>query len=42
MLHALAIPFVGFEDERATDVKPDFAVVAPHAPDGDEAVAPAG
>src|SRR5206468_2965573 len=27
MLHGLAIPFVGFEHERATDVKPDFAVV---------------
>lgn len=31
MLHGLAVPFVGFEDSRATDVKPDFAVVAPKA-----------
>lgn len=29
MIHGLAVPFVGFENERATDVKPDFAVVAP-------------
>ena len=29
MIYGLAIPFVGFENERATDVKPDFAVVAP-------------
>lgn len=29
MMYGLAVPFVGFEDERATDVKPDFAVVAP-------------
>lgn len=29
MIYGLAVPFVGFEDERATDVKPDFAVVAP-------------
>ena len=29
MIHALAVPFVGFEDSSATDVKPDFAVVAP-------------
>jgi len=29
MLYGLAVPFAGFEDERATDVKPDFAVVAP-------------
>lgn len=29
LLYALAIPFVGYEDSRATDVKPDFAVVAP-------------
>ncbi len=28
MLYGLAVPFVGFEDERATEVKPDFAVVA--------------
>lgn len=39
MLHGLAVPFVGFEDERATDVKPDFAVVAPQVPDGSEAAA---
>ena len=29
LIYGLAIPFVGFENERATDVKPDFAVVAP-------------
>lgn len=29
MLYGLVVPFVGFEDTRATDVKPDFAVVAP-------------
>ena len=29
VIHGLAVPFVGFEDDRATDVKPDFAVVAP-------------
>lgn len=29
MIYGLAVPFVGFEDERATDVKPDFAVVTP-------------
>ncbi len=29
LIHQLAVPFVGFEDVRATDVKPDFAVVAP-------------
>jgi hypothetical protein len=31
LLHGLAVPFVGYEDVRATDVKPDFAVVAPTA-----------
>lgn len=29
LIHQLAVPFVGFEDTAATDVKPDFAVVAP-------------
>ncbi len=29
LVHGLAVPFVGFEETRATDVKPDFAVVAP-------------
>ena len=29
LVYQLAVPFVGFEDSRATDVKPDFAVVAP-------------
>jgi hypothetical protein len=33
MIYGLAVPFVGFEDERATDVKPDFAVVAPKKAD---------
>lgn len=31
LVFQLAVPFVGFEDVRATDVKPDFAVVAPSA-----------
>jgi hypothetical protein len=31
MIHGLAVPFAGFEDERATDVRPDFAVAAPKA-----------
>jgi hypothetical protein len=29
LIHQPAVPFVGFEDTGATDVKPDFAVVAP-------------
>lgn len=29
LLYGLAVPFVGFEDRRATEVKPDFAVIAP-------------
>lgn len=29
LVFQLAMPFIGFEDTRATDVKPDFAVVAP-------------
>jgi hypothetical protein len=29
LIHGLAVPFVGFEETKATDVKPDFAVVAP-------------
>lgn len=28
MIHGLAVPFAGFEDVRATDVKPDFALVS--------------
>lgn len=28
LIYDMAVPFVGFEDSRATDVKPDFAVVA--------------
>ncbi len=28
MIHGLSVPFVGFEGTSATDVKPDFAVVA--------------
>ena len=31
MIYGLAIPFVGFEGDHATSVKPDFAVVAPRA-----------
>lgn len=34
MIHALAVPFVGFEGSSATDVKPDFAVVAPKVASG--------
>ncbi len=29
IVHNLSVPFVGFEHQRASDVKPDFAVVAP-------------
>jgi len=29
LIHGLAFPFVGFEESHATEVKPDFAVVAP-------------
>ncbi|WP_030518848.1 hypothetical protein [Nocardia sp. NRRL WC-3656] len=29
LIHGLAVPFPGFEDDQATEVKPDFAVVAP-------------
>src|SRR3954468_20999220 len=36
MLHGLAIPFAGFEGAGATDVKPDFAVVAPQPSEEDE------
>ena len=32
VIHDLAVPFVGYEDVAATDVKPDFVVVAPKAP----------
>ena len=31
MIHGLAVPFAGFEDVRATDVKPDFALVSKRA-----------
>lgn len=33
LVYQLAVPFVGFEDSRATDVRPDFAVVAPSVDD---------
>ncbi len=36
MLYGLAVPFIGFEDTRATDVKPDFAVVAAKVAGPDE------
>lgn len=36
MLYGIAVPFVGYEDTRATDVKPDFAVVAPKVKTGGE------
>lgn len=32
ILHNLAVPFVGFENQNASDVKPDFAVVARQLP----------
>ena len=32
LIHQLAIPFLGLEGENATDTRPDFAVVAPKAP----------
>lgn len=31
LLYGLAVPFAGYEESAATDVKPDFAVVAPKA-----------
>lgn len=34
LIHGLAVPFTRFEDHRATDVKPDFAVVAPRPASG--------
>ncbi|AHH20238.1 hypothetical protein NONO_c54580 [Nocardia nova SH22a] len=33
LIHGLAIPFPGFEEDQATEVKPDFAVVAPASAD---------
>lgn len=33
LVYQLAVPFVGFENNNATDVKPDFAVVAPSVDD---------
>lgn len=33
MLFGLRVPFVGLEDTRATDVRPDFAIVAPRIED---------
>lgn len=33
LVHGLAVPFLGFEDTDATEVKPDFAVVARNAAD---------
>lgn len=32
LIHELEVPFVGFEDDVATGVKPDFAIVAPQVP----------
>ncbi|WP_458113462.1 hypothetical protein M1D88_04925 [Arthrobacter sp. R1-13] len=34
LIYDMAVPFVGFEDSRATDVKPDFAVVTRKATGG--------
>jgi len=34
MLFGLRVPFVGLEDTRATDVRPDFAIVAPRKEGG--------
>lgn len=36
MVTGLAVPFVGLEDEDATPVKPDFAIVAPRPAAGTE------
>jgi hypothetical protein len=33
LLHKLAVPYAGFEEAAATDVKPDFAIVAPKLPE---------
>jgi len=33
LIHQLSVPFLGLEGENATDTRPDFAVVAPRAPD---------
>lgn len=35
LIYQLAVPFVGFEGESATDVKPDFALVAANPGDAD-------
>lgn len=35
LIHQLAVPFVGLEGAKATDTRPDFAVVAPKLPDRD-------
>ena len=35
LIHQLAVPFLGLEGANATDTRPDFAVVAPKAPDKD-------
>ncbi|MGO1315681.1 MAG: hypothetical protein ACTMIR_01380 [Cellulomonadaceae bacterium] len=34
LVYGLAVPFAGFEGTAATEVKPDFAVVAPHTQGG--------
>lgn len=33
LIYQLSVPFLGLEGENATDTRPDFAVVAPKAPD---------
>lgn len=38
LLHQLAVPFVGLEGQNATVTRPDFAVIAPKAPDKDDQV----
>lgn len=38
LIHQLAVPFVGLEGADATATRPDFAVVAPRAPDSGKPV----
>lgn len=35
LIHQLSVPFLGLQGKNATDTRPDFAVVAPKAPDKD-------
>ncbi|MFK5644887.1 hypothetical protein ACI3ET_00040 [Ornithinimicrobium sp. LYQ121] len=42
MLTGLAVPYVGFEDDTSTPVKPDFAVIVPRRVEGDPDAGPVG